>query len=185
MTGLRMNLGALGSALLFFGMLYGAADAAPVTVERQGFCVTKSATSCSEVALSNTNVDLNRLPKLDNGTRVIYFFSVQKADINSTFVHVLESEDTDSHVDYNISSAAGDHSSKLMPALKAVAKKLITDGGGVVTAFHVARAGEPAMVFSSIPVTGPGVFHGSVVDLKGNLIPSSERISISAVQKPK
>jgi hypothetical protein len=156
--------------------------AADVTVLRQGFCVTKSDSGCGEVILPGTMIDFARLPKGPDGKPVIYFYSVQKTTGKATFVQIVQSDEAENNVDYQPLAGGGAQPADLKPALKALIKKLAPEGGVVVTPFRTNAADDKVIAMSAIAVSGPGVFHASVVDLKGNLIPVSTPISIDVRQ---
>lgn len=184
-----MGLLRLPAVVALTGMLALAPDLAAAvgpTVTRQGFCVTRSETGCSELALPGTMLDIARLPRRADGTRTIAFFSVQDVPAKGAIVHMLEAEDAEPQVDAVVGDAGGGKADDLMRALKALGAKAKGLGAVVLTAFRPApdRA-EPYRVFSEIAVRGPGLFHGRVVDLKGNPIPGSEPVTFGVVLEPR
>ncbi len=154
--------------------------AKPPAVEfvREGFCITPSGTSCSEVILPNTMVDIKKLPKLPDGTPILYFYSEQKAPPKTSFVHILEAVDVDPHVDYLSPERGQLPPGPLKNALEAMIKKNAPDDGVIVIPY----TGE-AGVASYIPVTTPGAYQASVTDLKGAMLPGSSRITVTIIKR--
>ena len=180
-----VRAGAALAAILIVAAV-GHAGTAASAVKRQGFCVIRSDTGCTEVALPGTMIDLARLPKAADGTRLIYFYSTQTLPADAILIHVLEAEDADPEVDTVVSEALQAKAAGLKTTLKKLAAKFGFKGAAVLTPFRIeSKDNAPSTVFSQIAVHSPGVFYGSVVDAKGALIPASERISLNVIQGPR
>ena len=155
-----------------------AADAARVT--QAGFCITRTESGgCGEVALGGTFVDFARLQKRADGTRIISFFSNQKAEPNTVIVHVLEAEDAESKVETAIVPANGSKLNELSKPLAALGAKFKDGGHVILTPFRVTNGDGTVRVFSEIAVRGPGVYNATVVDIAGNPVSGGEKVSFN------
>ena len=151
-----------------------------ILIVGQGFCIKKTEMKCEEVALPDATVQFERLPKGADGTRIIYFFSDQKVGTDGLFAHALEAEDLDQAADYIAPRAPTRGTGDLAAQLKALAEKVGHGGAVLVTAFQIGRSsGKVVRVFSSLPVRGPGVIAGQVVDLDGMPVSVSKRLTFS------
>jgi len=156
-----------------------AAKQPAVEFVREGFCITPSGTSCSEVILPNTMVDIKKLPKLPDGTPILYFYSEQKTPPKTSFVHILEAVDVDPHVDYLSPERGQLPAGPLKNTLQAMIKKYAPDDGVIVIPYE----GQTGGVASYIPVTTPGAYQASVTDLKGAMLPGSSRITVTIIKR--
>ena len=155
-----------------------AADEPRVT--QTGFCINRTETGgCGEVALPGTFVDIARLQKRADGTRIVAFFSFQNAALNTAFVHVLEAEDAESKIETTVLPANGAKLGDLSKPLAALGNKYKGGGHIVLTPFRAAGGDAPARVFSEITVRGPGVYNATVVDITGKPLPGGEKISFN------
>ena len=183
MTALSRSL--FGSAILAALVAGSAVADGPVTVVHQGFCINREEMRCNEVALPGTMVAFDRLMKLGDGTRAVYFFSDLDVDSEATLVHVLESEDLDGGLEIVPADSVKKDAKKLEGPMKKLAAKFQSMGGLRLTAFKAVKTSrKPNRVFTELKVTGPGFFAGRVVDLDGNKVPTSDRTTFSVIRRP-
>jgi hypothetical protein len=157
-----------------------AADSA-VNLTGQGFCLRREEAKCEEVAMAGMLVTIERLPKDEDGKRVIYFYSDQDLKAKGAFVHVLESEDSDPEVIFR--APGGGKAAAPNASLKAMVDKLKPAGTTVITPFQMDKT-DKVRVFSAIHVDGPGVFSGRVVDMDGHMLGTGERVSFTVIRDP-
>ncbi len=152
-----------------------------VRISQIGFCITRTESGgCGEVALPGTFVDIARLQKRADGTRIVSFFSIQTVAPTTAFVHVLEAEDAESKVETAVIAANGPKLDELSKPLAAIGGKLKGGGYVVLTPFRGASGGNPpGRVFSEIPVRGPGVYNATVVDVTGKPLPGGEKVTFN------
>ncbi len=155
-----------------------AADAPP-RLTQAGFCITRTESGgCGEVALPGTFVDMSRLQKRADGTRIVSFFTIQIADPNAVLVHVVEAEDAESKIETNVVAANGAKLNELTKSLSALGAKYKDGGHVIITPFRF-KGGEAVRVFSEVPVRGPGVYNATVVDASGTVLTGGEKISFN------
>jgi hypothetical protein len=181
MTNHGLRRTALAIAAVFLSSMSLAADS-KVQVTQQGFCVFREDERCWEVALPDTSVDITRLPQLPDGTRVVYFYSDQTIDGAATFLHVLDSEDDIAGVEVVLPEGTGRNADALRKDFIAAAEKVGSVGAVTVTGFTSRGTGAKVRTFSTIPVTGPGIYSGRVVGIDGKPVPNSEKVSFTAIR---
>ena len=171
----------LMAALVVLGEAHQAGAA--TTVMRQGFCLARSESGCAEVVLPGTSVDYRRLPKDQTGAPVILYFSAQQAKAGSVFAHVLEAEDADPAVELGVIEGGG--TLNIGRALEKLSAKMRGVGHVVITMFRAdSPRADSQIVYSFLRVTGPGVFHGRVVDVDGVPARGSDLITFNIVRQP-
>jgi hypothetical protein len=159
--------------------------AAQVSFERYGFCATEADLRCIEVVLPNTTIEIRRLSKDAEGSRVLPFYAVPRDRIEGVLVHVLEAEDAEPAVEIAPLPAACAKVKNLKSKLEALSKKVAGEGEVRVIPFCGGGKGtETPQLFSFVPVRGPGNFHGRVVDVEGALVPGTQRISVGVIRSP-
>jgi hypothetical protein len=182
MTRRIATLGPVSAAIVCLAAA--AATAAEPAVLQQGFCINRDEQRCVEVALPGTTVDLSRLARLEDGTRVVYFYSDHQADAGTVFIHVVELEDEDENVDVIFPDKFSDKSESARESLAGLAAKLGTTGTALIAPFEATGpAATKERIFTQVRVAGPGYFSGRVVDRSGRLIDNSQRITFGVLRR--
>jgi len=157
-------------------------------VTHQGFCLHRIELRCLEVVLpASAPVEFDRLPRLADGRRGIYFFADAVAKPKVVFVLALEALDEDANlrVDDPESAGAGVGAGAgarpLAAALQALGRKLGSSGALELTPVHGSGGTEPVRVFAAIPIEGPGEVAARVLDLDGAMLPGSSRMTMSVM----
>jgi hypothetical protein len=154
----------------------------PAQVTHQGFCLHRVELRCLEVVLpASAPVEFERLPRLADGRRGIYFFADAVAKPKAVFVLALEALDEDANVSVENPEPARAGESPLAPALQALGRKLGASGALELTPVRGSGGTEPVRVFAAIPIEGPGEFAARVVGLDGALLPGSSRMTMSVM----
>lgn len=160
-----------------------AAAADDVSVTRHGFCIRRDEMRCEEVALPGTMVAFDRLTKLEDGTRVAWFFTDQELPSKAVLVHVLEAEDSDTVVAIKSNDAKAKDAKKIEGQLKKLGAKIAGQGSVQLTPIR-ASSDKSFRIFTPIVVEGPGIFTGKITDLDGNIVPMTEKTSFSVFRRP-
>jgi hypothetical protein len=154
----------------------------PAQVTHQGFCLHRVELRCLEVVLpASAPVEFDRLPRLADGRRGIYFFADAVAKPKAVFVLALEALDEDADLRIDTPEAAGMGAPPPAPALQALGRKLGPSGALELTPVRGTGGVEPVRVFAAIPIEGPGEFAARVVDLDGAMLPGSSRMTMSVM----
>lgn len=154
----------------------------PAQVTHQGFCLHRVELRCLEVVLpASAPVEFDRLPRLDDGRRGIYFFADAVAKPKAVFVVALEALDEEATLSVENPPSAHAGAPSLAPALQALGRKLGPAGALELTPVRGSGGTEPVRVFAAIPIEGPGEFAARVVDLDGALLPGSSRMTMSVM----
>ena len=169
-------------AFSLMGLSAGVADDA-TTVSRHGFCIRLDEMRCGEVALPGTMVAFDRLSTLEDGSRVVWYFTDQEISGKAVLVHVLEAEDSETALEIKPSASVAKDAKKLSSALKKLGEKVAGQGSVVATPFR-GESGESFRVFTPLKIDGPGIYTGKVVDLDGKIVPTSEKTSFSVFRRP-
>jgi hypothetical protein len=161
----------------------GVAAADEIAVTRFGFCIRRDEMRCEEVALPGTMVAFDRISKLDDGSRAVWFFTDQEIDAKTVLVHVLEAEDSETSTTLAPSDSVGRDAKKLEPSLKKIADTYAGLGAMQLTAFK-GQGGKSFRMFTPLKIDGPGNYKGRVTDIDGKILANSDTIWFSVFRRP-
>lgn len=178
---MKTPLSYLIGPLALFGLAAQAADDSTVT--RHGFCIRRDEMRCEEVALPGTMVAFDRLSKLDDGSRVAWFYTDQEISGKAVLVHVLEAEDSETALEIKPSASVAKDAKKLSSALKKLGDKVAGQGTVILTPFR-GESEKSFRIFTPLKIDGPGIYTGKIVDLDGKIVPTSDKTSFSVFRRP-
>ena len=155
-----------------------------VLVRNEAFCIDKSSLDCQEFLVDQDRIQISRLPRNDNGERIIYFHSVQTIKSGSTFVHTWETRDAiDQRPRAKLyqSDSARNIARSLLDTLTNYLERLEVAGFAVVMR-NGAVDSPRYRAYSNRVIHGPGEFTAYVTNINGEIISGSEKRTITIIE---
>ena len=157
-----------------------------VLVATDGFCIQKTRLDCDEFRFDGDEIRMDELPFDEEGNRVIYFHSVQRAPPNASFVHVWQTEDNarrGHRPKVYMSDTAKTLAQGVLSTLQAFLERVEIAGGFAVVIRNDTGSTAPGFrAFSERVVHEPGVYTVYVGTPRGEIIMESQRSTVTIIE---
>ncbi len=157
-----------------------------VVVTADAFCTRMTSLNCDEFRFDGDEIRLAELPVDENGNRLIYFHSAQRAQPDATFVHVWQTEDSarrGQRPKVYVSDSARTLAEGFVGTLQSFLERVELTGGFAVVIRNATGSSVPRFrAYSERIVHGPGEYTAYVGTLQGDIITESQRRTVTIVE---